>query len=151
MVLPGNLDRAPKVMLSRSPGQPNCAPGQPESCSWAIGSTLVRNPFIREHARARGTTGNRSQESNQNHTLTATAELRTYKINLLGKMWLANFKVYNMKYGMLPTPMLEPKISRFASNSIQTQCHTNLRFRILDRVTCVLDIEDMEPKVHLSD
>ena len=29
--------------------------------------------------------GNRSAESNENHTCTATDELRTYKINLLGK------------------------------------------------------------------
>ena len=37
-------------------------------------------------ARARAVpTGNRLAKSNQNSVLTATAELRTYKINLLGK------------------------------------------------------------------
>ena len=47
---------------------------------------MVEKPFIREHARARaGTTGNRSAKSNENSVLTATDELRTYKINLLGK------------------------------------------------------------------
>ena len=70
-MLPGNLNRAPR---------------QPESCSWATGSTLLGNPFIWEHARARaGTTGNRLAKSNQISVLTATAELRTYKIDLLGK------------------------------------------------------------------
>ena len=40
----------------------------------------------RARARARaGTTGNRSAKSNENSVLTATDELRTYKINLLGK------------------------------------------------------------------
>ena len=49
-----------------------------------------REHFVRESlhlgARARaGTTGNRLAKSNENSVLTATAELRTYKINLLGK------------------------------------------------------------------
>ena len=51
-----------------------------------------REHFVREslhlgaRARARaGTTGNRLAKSNENSVLTATAELRTYKINLLGK------------------------------------------------------------------
>ena len=50
-----------------------------------IGEHLFKEP-LHLGARARaGTTGNRSAKSNENSVLTATAELRTYKINLLGK------------------------------------------------------------------
>ena len=71
-MLPGNLDRAPKVMLIRAPGQPNRAPS---SLNRAPGQPIVllgnREHFSKEslhtgaRARARaGTTGNRSPGSN---------------------------------------------------------------------------------------
>ena len=83
------------------PGNLNRAPGQLESCSRATCIVLPGNLTVllgnREHllkeslhlgaralARA-GTTGNRSTKSNEDSVLTATDELRTYKINLLGK------------------------------------------------------------------
>ena len=83
-MLPGNLDRAPKVMLIRAPGQPNRAPS---SLNRAPGQPIVllgnREHFSKEslhtgaHARARAvTTGNRSPGSNQNHTLTATGKVK---------------------------------------------------------------------------
>ena len=69
-MLPGNLDRAPMVMLIRAPGQPNRAPS---SLNRAPGQPIVllgnREHFSRESlhtgAQARaGTTGNRSPGSN---------------------------------------------------------------------------------------
>ena len=75
-VLPGNL--------SRAPGQPHSCSRATGPCSRATGSTLIENPFIREHARARRHHGQPLAEIKQNHTCTATDGLRTYKINLLG-------------------------------------------------------------------
>ena len=73
------------------PGNAKLCSRATESCFRGNQEQLLKESLhtgarARARARARAaTTGNRSAQSNENSVLTATAELRTYKINLLGK------------------------------------------------------------------